>query len=174
MTALYAAAMKCICRGEGYIFKTFWKEFKEHFKHSTLIYLIIGAVYFILYVDFRFASTMSSRMISWGLNIIVCSAALFLSMMTSYIFAYIAVSDSTLKQIFKNSMIISIAQLPSTIAILILNLAPVIITLVSGYIYTQLMAFYFLVGFAVVASVNSLLLNSTFKKFKLIDQAEDE
>lgn len=55
-----------------------------------------------------------------------------------------------------------------------LNLAPVIITLVSGYIYVQVMAFYFLAGFAVIASVNSLLLNRTFIKFNLIDQAEDE
>ena len=174
VTALYATAMKCICRGEGYVLKTFWKEFASHFKHSTLSYLLVGAAYTILYIDFRFASAMFPKTVSWILSIIVCSAALFLLMMVSYLFAYIAVADTTMKEIFKNSMIISIARLPFTAIMIALNLAPVIITLVSGYIYVQVMAFYFLAGFAVIASVNSLLLNRTFIKFNLIDQAEDE
>ncbi|SHK00638.1 YesL family protein [Hespellia stercorisuis] len=169
LTALYATAMKCICRGEGYVFKTFLKEFTSHFKHSTLSYLLVAAAYMILYVDFRFVSAMPSTAVSWILSIVVCSVVLLLSMMVSYLFAYIAVADTTMKEIFKNSMIISIARLPFTVLMIALNLAPVIMVLVSGYIYVQVMAFYFLAGFAVVASVNSLLLNKTFKKFNLID-----
>lgn len=174
LTALYATAMRCICRGEGYVFKTFWKEFASHLKHSTLSYFLVGAVYMILYIDFRAVSVMFSTTVSWLLSIIICLTALLLSMMVSYLFAYIAVADTTMKEIFKNSLLISIARLPYTVIMIVLNLAPIIIMLISGYIYVQVMAFYFLAGFAVVASVNSLLLNKTFKKFNLIDSAEDE
>ncbi|MDD3362126.1 MAG: YesL family protein [Hespellia sp.] len=174
LTALYATAMKCICRGEGYVFKTFCKEFALHFKHATLSYLLIGAAYIILYIDFRAVSVMFAATIAWVLRIVICLAALLLLMMASYLFAYIAIADTTMKENFKNSMLISIARLPYTVIMIVLNLAPVIIILVSGYIYIPMLGFYFWAGFAVVASVNSLLLNKTFKRFHMIDSAEDE
>ena len=43
-TALYTVMLKMVRNEEGYIFRGFFKAFKENFKQSTIIWLIVAAL----------------------------------------------------------------------------------------------------------------------------------
>ena len=50
-TALYAAAYHIIRKKEGGLWQSFWGAFKENFKRSTLIWLVVLAVMALLTID---------------------------------------------------------------------------------------------------------------------------
>ncbi len=52
-TALFYVCGKKVNSKDGYLFKDFWKSFKMNFKQSTIVWLIIMLVGFILYIDFK-------------------------------------------------------------------------------------------------------------------------
>lgn len=54
-TALYYSCMKRIRTGEGYVTKNFRKSFKENFKQSTIIWLILVITGLLFSIDIRFS-----------------------------------------------------------------------------------------------------------------------
>ena len=53
VTAGYYMSFKMVKNEESYIVKGFWKAFKENFRQSTALWLIILAVCGVLFVDYR-------------------------------------------------------------------------------------------------------------------------
>ena len=51
-TALYTVMLKIVRNEEGYIFRGFFKAFKENFKQSTVIWLIIAVFSVLCWLDF--------------------------------------------------------------------------------------------------------------------------
>ena len=47
-TAMYYVTLKMIKNEETYIFRTYWKSFRENFKQATAIWLILLAVLIVL------------------------------------------------------------------------------------------------------------------------------
>ena len=56
-TAMFSVMMKMARDREGYIFKSFWKAFKENFKQSTVIWIIIIVVGTFLVADMYYFFT---------------------------------------------------------------------------------------------------------------------
>ena len=50
-TAMYYVTLKMIKNEETYIFRTYWKSFRENFKQATAIWLILLAVLIVLILD---------------------------------------------------------------------------------------------------------------------------
>ena len=57
-TAMYYVTLKMIKNEETYIFRTYWKSFRENFKQATAIWLILLAVLIVLILAF-FSSKVS-------------------------------------------------------------------------------------------------------------------
>lgn len=57
-TALYTIMLKMVKNEEGYIFRSFFKAFKENFKQSTIIWIILLALGIICCLDYRLAGMM--------------------------------------------------------------------------------------------------------------------
>ena len=58
LTALYYVTLKMVRNEEAYIFRSFFKSFKENFKQATIINVIMLIVAVLLYLDTNIAGNM--------------------------------------------------------------------------------------------------------------------
>ncbi|OYO90961.1 hypothetical protein CG709_12925, partial [Lachnotalea glycerini] len=87
-----------------------------------------------------------------------------------YIFTLLATFDNTLKQTFKNSLLMSIRHFPKTIVMFLLS---VLSLLLIGFV-VQLLPFWFLIGFALLAYTNSIILGKIFKLYMPPEEEDEE
>lgn len=60
ITSLYYVCTKVIRHGEGYVWREFWRSFKQNFKQSTIYWLIIVFIYFLLWWNINYLGLNSS------------------------------------------------------------------------------------------------------------------
>ena len=73
--------------------------------------------------------------------------------------------ESPNKQIFKNSLVLSIAYLPRSIILAALNALPVALALTQVYVFMHVGLIWFMLYFSAIAYLNSRLLRKVFKPF---------
>lgn len=106
-TALYYSCMKRIRTGEGYVTKNFRKSFKENFKQSTIIWLILVITGLLFSIDIRFSIALNNTM--GQIMLISCSVFLIPFILLSlYIFPVQAKFENTIFQNIKNALIMSV------------------------------------------------------------------
>lgn len=120
-TALYYTMNKVIRHGRGYVWSEFWHAFRTGFKQSTLAWLLVFAVTAFLSIDcyimLQFAKAGEK---SGGLYIVFVIFIALLIMWTNYLFPYIARFENSMKQVFKNTALIALANLPWTFLLFVL------------------------------------------------------
>ena len=112
-TALYTVMLKVVKNEEGYIVKGFLGAFKENFKKSTLIWLILAVLGIIIGIDSRVAAGMSSTMRTVFQSIFIIFSIVWLCVVI-YVFPLTARYENSIRNTFKNALILSVAKLPYT------------------------------------------------------------
>ena len=100
---------------ETYIFRTYWKSFRENFKQATAIWLILLAVLIVLILDLLLVMRMPGTITY--LRFVFLVLIFFEAMVLSYVFPVLSRFDNTVKNTIKNSILMAIRHLPWTIKI---------------------------------------------------------
>ena len=141
-TAMYYVTLKMIKNEETYIFRTYWKSFRENFKQATAIWLILLAVLIVLILDLLLVMRMPGTITY--LRFVFLVLIFFEAMVLSYVFPVLSRFDNTVKNTIKNSILMAIRHLPWTIMILLVNLCPLLIffeAMVLSYVFPVLSRF---------------------------------
>ncbi len=165
ITALYTITMKMVRGEESYIFKGFLKAFKENFKQSTIIWLIMAVLGIVVFVDYQAASLLPENM-SNIFRVLIGALIIFYLMILSYIFPYTARFENNIKNIFKNSLLIAILNLPWTILVIALPIALGFLTFLTTTTLVYGSMLWMLLGFAVVAYIESMIFRRVFAKYE--------
>lgn len=96
--ALYSVNLKIINNEEGNLIKTFFKSFKENFKKSTIIWLIILITSIVLGVNLVFWLKCGLSLSYFALPFIFFSLLIFL-LVTPYIFPILTKTKSSILNI---------------------------------------------------------------------------
>ena len=164
-TALYTVMLKFVRNEEGYIFRSFFKAFKENFRQSTVIWLIIAAFGALWWVDFRIAGMMGAG-IGDALRIIFLIIGFFLLSVTIYIFPLTARYENKISATFKNALILSIAKLPYILLMVIVFAAAVLLSLWNTMTLMLAVPIWILFGVSLIVWINSWLLRRVFTVFE--------
>lgn len=168
-TALYYVTMQTAREEHGYIARSFFRSFKENFKQSTIIWLIMFLIGATLTFNVSFWFTMKSTM---G-NILgaLISVALLLYVFTLfYVFPLLARFNNTVKQTMKNALFISLQNLKQTLIITVVNILIVLVL----YLLPISAVFFVLFGFAFFAYLNSFQFVKVFKCYETDLNDSDE
>ena len=165
ITALYTITMKMVRGEESYIFKGFLKAFKENFKQSTIIWLIMAVLGIFVFVDYQAASFLPENM-SNIFRVLIGALIIFYLMILSYIFPYTARFENNIKNIFKNSLLIAILNLPWTILVIALPIALGFLTFLTTTTLVYGSMLWMLLGFSVVAYIESMIFRRVFAKYE--------
>ena len=119
-TALYTIMLKMVKNEEGYIFRSFFKAFKENFKQSTIIWIILLALGIICCLDYRLAGMMPETA-GFVMRSFFLLIAFFYSRALRYAFALTARYVNGIKATFRNALILTIAKLPYTLLMVVVT-----------------------------------------------------
>lgn len=164
-TATYFVAMKIVENEEGYIFRTFIKSFKENFKISTIVWIMIMLVGGVLILDFHISNAISNSSISNVFKLILTMVSIIIIFNITYVFPIICKFDNSIKNTIINATLISIQNLPYTIIMSLLNLIPIISILFFSNYLGYIAFFYIIIGYAIVSCINSFFLNNILNKY---------
>lgn len=166
ITAMHYVLLKMVRGDDGYILQGYFKSFKENFVQATLEWLILLALIVVFALDFLVIRTNQSsfpaifRYSILGVSIVVWILMQFVLPLQSHFANPIRVT-------FKNSVLISIAHFPRTLAMALIVLAPVALLLISF----QLTPFVFMFGLSAPGMVCAKIYSPIFRKF---EPAEEE
>lgn len=162
-TAVYYVTLKLVRDEEGYTAKSFFKSFKENFKQSTIMWLIILAMGIILGIDLK----LYLNAIGSGGNLQRIMAILFFSlavifvMTVMYVFPLQAKFVNPIKRTFINSFFMAIRHLPFTL----LMIAITVFFYAAVLLIPQLSLFLIVFGFTLPAFLNSYFYAKIFDKY---------
>ena len=133
MTAMYYVTLKMVKDEDSYTVKSFFKSFVQNLKQGIVIWIIMAAIGAVLYFDTKFmngdfsqiatVSDLSSKI----MGVLIMAAGVLYLFTISYVFPVLARFDNTVKNTIKNALLMSIRHLPSTIAIVAINVIPLLI-----------------------------------------------
>lgn len=165
-TALFYVMGKVVRDEDFSTFKDFWKSFRTNFKQSTIITLILGALYLILYVDLKYAYSYGN--IAKYMLPIQFAVLIELVFVTLYIFPVLSRFNIDNKNLFKTALFMSNRHILSTITC-------VGMMVIIGYVMYRVPSLSVLMPFSLCALAVSYVLNGVFKKYiPESDDSEDD
>lgn len=165
LTALYYVTMKMVRNEEAYIFRSFFRSFKQNFKQATVINIIMLAAAALLYIDTNIAGKMG-QLAGKILGMIFAAFTLLYVMILLYVYPLLAKFYNSVKNTFKNAILMAIRHLPYTILMLLICACPILILFIPSFqIQMSLIMLVILFGPAVIAYGNSHFFVRIFDKY---------
>ena len=161
LTALYDVVFRMDTDREGKLFSSYFRAFAANFRQATPIWLL-----FLLLIA---ASCVNMVVFSsWGnsmghiLFVIAVVILINLLLVLGYTFPLLSQFDNTKTNTLKNALLLSVANLPRTLIIAVINCFPWALMLVNFYSFIQLSFLWLVLYFAAAAYFNSRVLKSVF------------
>ncbi len=171
LTAGYYVLYKQVKKEEGYVFRGFFKAFKENFKQSTIIWLIVLFVFAIFFIDYRILFYSGMEFASWKwLKILVFATITVACMGLVYIFPLQARFSNTIKNTIKNAFLMSISHFPITILAILALAIPFVIAMFSSWFIPIVILF----AFSGVMYLQSFMFLHVFKKYEPEPEPESD
>lgn len=167
-TALYYTTLKIVeDRGSSAV-KGFFHSFAQNFKQGTIIWLIFVLLGAVLGIDFYIMGLTDSDSYS-AIKALLLVPVIAILFTTAYVFPLLSRFDNTVKRTITNAFLLSICNLPKTVAAVVLNILPIGII----YVSLRLLPVTFLIGFSGVAYLNCLMFLKVFERI-MPEQEENE
>ena len=165
ITAMYYVTLKMARNEDSYIFRSFVKSFKQNFKQSTIIWLILLAVGALLFVDFNIMEQAGSEGVFKAVYLGLYLLLLLFGMVFAYIFPLLSRFDNTVKNTFLNALKMAIAHFPYTVLILAITYVPMFLTLNYGVVLVYGAFVWIAAGFAVTSFLNAKIFTKIFARY---------
>lgn len=172
VTAMAYVCMK-IRDDEGYVVRSFFKSFKQNFKQSTLIWLLMLFLALVLGLDTYILRQMEGTGASI-MQVIVYIGILLWVMIFIYVFPVQAKFYNTIKGTLRNSVLLAVGNLPKTLVMVVVTGGSVILTFWSVDTMVYGILVWILLGFALVSYCNCYFLQGIFKKLIEASETEEE
>lgn len=165
LSALYYVCLKMLRGEDPYIWKNYWKSFRENFKQSTIIWLLSLAAFAFLGMDFYIINSQDTALFA-VIRVALWIISLILVSMFLYAFPVISHFKCTLKQVIRNAGLMAIGHLPYTFLLLLLFGGIFFLMNVSTRLFALVIVVSGICGFSVVAYTACIAFDRIFKKYE--------
>lgn len=164
-SALSYVTLKMVRGEDPYIWRNFWKSFRQNFKQGTLVWIFPILIFIFLGMDFYIINSQNTslfavvRILLW----IVCAVALSVFL---YVFPVISHFVCTTKQALKNALLMTFGHLPYTLMMLALAGLLLFLCSSSSKLFAMIVVLSGICGFSVVSFVYSIMFDRIFQKYE--------
>ena len=169
ITAMNCVALKIYRGEETYISKNFWKSFKTNFKQGMIlgiIYTIAGAI-LIYDLILIFMGVLKFGIV---FNVMIFIAGILYLISYTWVFVMLGRYYNPMRQTIKNSFLIGVGRMIHTIAMIIINLIPI----VAIIFLPQILPLTICVGLAFPAFINAMMYSSILDSIEGTTSADRE
>lgn len=173
LSALYYCLIKIKEEEEGYLIKKFFHSFKDNIKQATLMWLIMFALFLLLFIEFLMYREVEGTTGS-VVRSIVLIGLIFWYLIVTYVFVLQSKFYNTIGNTFRNAVLLLFANGPRSIAIVGLTAAIIAFTLMQKEVIVlwNMILLWIMFGFSGIGMINVQLLYPVIKK--LIPEEEKE
>lgn len=164
-TALYSVMLKMVKNEEGYIFRGFFKAFKENFKQSTIMWLLFAALWIVWWLDYNFTGALPGQL-SFVFRVLFLLLGFILLSVMTYAFPLTARYINPIGATLKNALILTVAKLPYTFLMVVVIVAAVLGSFWNTTTFMFAVPLWLLIGGSLVAWINSWILRRVFLIFE--------
>jgi len=168
--AAIAAAHKVLCdihhQEDSGIILPLLAAFRNNFKQATIGWLIYLLTFAFLVLDYLLIHTYAANRIALVLYLLLITVTVLVFANMCYFFPLLSRYQNTLSRHLYNSFLLTIGELPRTLALVILQLSPVILCLVNLTLFINSMLVWILVGFGLIIYLQQWLLKPLFAKLE--------
>lgn len=168
LTALFYVALKLVKDEEGYIFKSYFKAFKDNFIQSFIAEIVILLVGWFMYLFMEVVYRWSMQESIWFLKIVYfLQLGVCVVLVAGVIYLFPLISRFSNKLIFqiKNSILMAVKHVPQTILMLVVDSLLIM--------YTRNYPFLWVFDVGLIAFANSMVLASIFKLYMPKENSEE-
>lgn len=164
-SALSYVTLKMVRGEDPYIWRNFWKSFRQNFKQGTLVWIFSILIFIFLGMDFYIINSQNTslfavvRILLW----IVCAVALSVFL---YVFPVISHFVCTTKQALKNALLMTFGHLPYTLMMLALAGLLLFLCSSSSKLFAMIVVLSGICGFSVMSFVYSIMFDRIFQKYE--------
>ena len=165
ISATYHVIFKIIDKKDPYIVKSYFKAMKENFKHATLLWILILSAGICINTALFFIYNIPDKKFEF-LQIPICLFIFILLSVAVYAFPLLSRYQCSMKQLLKNTMILSFTNIPATVIIAVFPLG--IFYLASAFDINLAAAcgFFVTIGCSGIMYIASFVLFRIFKKYE--------
>ncbi|MGN1026673.1 MAG: YesL family protein [Faecousia sp.] len=166
LTAMHRVTQNMLFEQEEPIIKSFFRAFRQNFKQSTLVWLVELVVIVSLVCDVLLVMAYFNGSLAKAMYILVAVLAILVAGVFSYLMPLIARYENGMRQHVNNAVVLAIIKLPKTLLLMLLNLLPVILLVISVPLFVQTLIFWVIIGFAFVSFLTSSILKPVFQQLE--------
>ena len=170
-TALYYCTLKLQTDGVFRVFHDFFKSFKQNFKQSTLIWILMAAVAVFLYMEKESLVTMPGSM-PQIFNYVILAVCIPLIAIALYIFPTVAAFENKTMTLITNAFYFAVKHIGYAIAVAVITILPMTMTLVDAKLFPVYLLIWLMVGFSLTAYADSWFMWKLFKPYFKEDEEE--
>lgn len=161
LTALHHVTLKMARDEQSYIVKTYFQSFARNFKQAFVIGLLFIAAAIIAYTDWRLIAGMQD-LFPQPLRILFMAAVIVVILLLSWTIPLQAHFENPIRGTLRNSMLLSVANFPRTLLMIVIWLIPAALVFVSYAAW----AVVFMFGLSAPAFVCAKIYSPVFKRFE--------
>lgn len=169
-TALYSVTCRIGTERETGIIRPYFQAFRENFKQGTVMFLILFLPAVVLLLCYFLASAYGGMM--RYLSLLYIPLLLVFAFVYSYAFPLLSQFNNTVKVTLKNALLLSIAYLPRTLVMVVLNLLPLALLYTQTMLFFQVGFLWLMLYFSASAYFNALLLRKVFAPYQEAQEEE--
>ena len=160
LTACHYVALK-IRRGEGYVFKNFWKSFKENLIQSTILWLILAVFVIMSVMSYTMAMANMGEKMGPILCTIIFVGGVFAAMTCVWVWPMQSKFVNSIGSTIKNSFLFAFKYLFRTMLMMIISIIPIVLMFVLSFQWYSLLLLF---GFSVPIYLCAMLYDKKFQE----------
>lgn len=163
-TALYTMCFRLMREEYNGIIRPYFAAFRSSFKQATALWglLLLAGVPALYYLSLVLNHT--GVLQYTAMVFILIFAVVFMT--GSYVFPWISQFENTTAQALKNALLLSISRFPRTLAVLAVNMMPVIVYIINADLFVRISFLWVALYFAAAAYMNTGILWHVFTPYR--------
>lgn len=165
LSALYYCLFKIKEEEEGYLTRKFFHSFRQNLKQATVMWLIMFAIFTLLFLEFLLYRNVEG-MTGSVVRCIVLVGIVFWYLVATYAFALQAKFYNSIRNTFRNAILLMFANGPRSVGIVGLTAAILFFTIMQkdAVVLWNLIMLWVLFGFSGIATINVQFLYPLIQK----------
>ena len=170
-TALFYCTLKLHKDGDIRVIHDFFKSFKQNFKQSTLIWILMLAAGVLIHME-KSALAVMPGSASVIFNYVILAAFIPLIAVALYIFPTVAAFENKITTLITNAFYFAVKHIGYAIAVAVITILPMTMTLVDAKLFPIYMLIWLMVGFSLTAYADSWFMWKLFRPYFAQDGEE--
>ncbi|MGN0396093.1 MAG: YesL family protein [Coprococcus sp.] len=164
-TAMYSFTIKLVNDEEETVWKGYWKAFKANFKQATKAWLVVLAIFLLMFGEFWISYSMTGFSLSLILGLMAIEAV-FLSFTLPLLFPLISRYENTTFNMFKNAFLLNIGNIGTWFYLFFLWVLPVAVYAVNRKLLYYTWVLWLVILIAVLTYASSKVIVKLFEKIE--------